>query len=275
MDRAGEPASEAAGAEVVQAITANWAAFYRHLGRGAGVELADGEHLSWMLTGIPDAFLNVVFRTDVPPDRAEEVVDRALAHFRSSRIPVLSWLTPGHAIGSLLGRRGLTFERGPTAMAADLEVVPERVPAPPGLAIVEVADRASAESWVRVMAVGFGTPEDGQPRLLEVFAAADLAPPMSTYLALLDGRAVATSQLFLDGGVAGIYSVTCLPEARGQGIGAAVTFAALLAARRAGIRLAVLQASDLGYSVYRRLGFRDYGRIDEYRFTLDDHSTAG
>jgi hypothetical protein len=45
-----------------------------------------------------------------------------------------------------------------------------------------------------------------------------------------------------------------------------VTFAALQEARRHGYASAILQASDLGHPVYRRLGFRDYGRLTEYRY---------
>ena len=88
---------------------------------------------------------------------------------------------------------------------------------------------------------------------------------MFTYVATLDGRPVATSQLFVGAGVAGIYNVTCLPEARGQGIGRAITLAPLLEARRQGYATSILQASDLGYPVYRRLGFRDYGRLNAYQ----------
>jgi GNAT superfamily N-acetyltransferase len=84
--------------------------------------------------------------------------------------------------------------------------------------------------------------------------------PFRTYLALLNGESVATSQLFLSAGVAGIYNVTCIAEARGQGIGAAITLAPSLAARGMGYRIAILQASDLGARVYRRLGFQDFGK---------------
>jgi len=88
--------------------------------------------------------------------------------------------------------------------------------------------------------------------------------PFWCYLALLNGLPVSTSQLFLSAGVAGIYNVTSLPEVRGRGIGAAVTQTALLDARAMGYRVGILQASHLGYPVYRRLGFQDFGRLCVY-----------
>jgi GNAT superfamily N-acetyltransferase len=255
--------------DVLPAIRANWTEYYIHLGRAPGVELSEGPHLSWTLTGIPDPFLNVVFRTNLPLDDPGSVVAEALAHFRAKGIPTLSWLAPAPDVGPHLLSRGLTFSEGGRGMAADLAALPDGPPTSPGLAIVAVEDRASFQSWVHVMRTGFGTPEVAESDLLEVFAAIGSGPHMRTYLALMDGQPVATSQVFLAAGVAGIYQVTCLPEARGRGIGTAVTLAALLEARRRGYATAILQASDLGFPVYRRLGFRDYGRLNEYRYTSD------
>ena len=109
-------------ATVVLAVKANWAEFYTHLGRGPGSELSVGPHLSWLLTCVPDAFLNVVFRTDLPPNRSGEVIDEALRHFQSRQVARLSWWveTPGGETGQQLKSRGLTFNAGGTAMAADV-----------------------------------------------------------------------------------------------------------------------------------------------------------
>jgi hypothetical protein len=84
------------------------------------------------------------------------------------------------------------------------------------------------------------------------------------------GGPVGTVQLFSSAGVAGIYNVTCLPDARWQGNGAAVTWAALVEAPRLSYGLGVLQASSRGYDVYRRLGFRDYGKLNVYLW--ENHS---
>ena len=58
--------------------------------------------------------------------------------------------------------------------------------------------------------------------------------------------------------------MTCLPEARGRGVGTAVVLATLLAARELGYRVAILQASSLCYNVYRRIGFEDFGKLSLY-----------
>lgn len=84
------------------------------------------------------------------------------------------------------------------------------------------------------------------------------------YLGKLDGEPVATSLLFLGGGVAGIYNVATLPEARRQGIGSALTMIPLLEARRQGYRIGILQTTPTGLNLYRRLGFREYCLFSAY-----------
>ncbi len=89
---------------------------------------------------------------------------------------------------------------------------------------------------------------------------------ISAYLAWLDGKPVATSMVIFGGGVAGIYAVSTVPEARRKGIGAQVTLRPLLDARAKGYKVGILQSSEMGLGVYRSLGFKEYCRISSYIF---------
>lgn len=253
---------------LVKAIKANWSDYYSYLGRSPGAELSVGPYLTWLLTEIPDSFLNVVLRTQLPSDRAGEIIDETLAHFKSRKVKHLSWWadtdTPRTELDKHLVAHGLTFAEGGTGMAADLMALHEDLSTPVGLTIKPVEDKATLKQWGHVSRIGFGIPEHGERRLFDLFASLGFEMPLQSYLAVLNGQPVGTSQLFLSAGVAGIYNVTCLPEARQQGIGAAITLAPLLEAHRMGYRISILQASHLGYKVYRRLGFQEYGKLNIY-----------
>ena len=86
------------------------------------------------------------------------------------------------------------------------------------------------------------------------------------YLGRLAGEPVATATSFFGSGVAGIYFVCTVERVRQRGIGAAVTLTALQEARDLGYTVGVLGSSEMGYPVYRRLGFEEYCRIELYEW---------
>jgi GNAT superfamily N-acetyltransferase len=94
----------------------------------------------------------------------------------------------------------------------------------------------------------------------EVFAsytnhAGLLAENVVAFLALLDGEPVGIAMTMVSHGVAGIYWVGSLEQARGKGIGRAVTVAATNAGSDLGTDVASLQASPMGKPIYLELGY--------------------
>ncbi len=87
-------------------------------------------------------------------------------------------------------------------------------------------------------------------------------PSASAFLAYYDGNPVASSLVFYEAGVAGIYSVTTLEEARGKGIGTAITLAPLNEAKKLGYEIAILQSSDMALNMYKHMGFKEYCKIE-------------
>jgi GNAT superfamily N-acetyltransferase len=262
--------SDFSATELVKAsIKANWENYHYCLGRSPSVELSVGRYLTWLITNMPDHFMNLVVCTQLPSDGVDELIDSALTHFKSLNIRRLSWLAregvPATEIKKYLVAHGLTFrESFAIEMAADLNSVPDKLPAPGDLKILPVVAGKTLRQWIHVASVGFGVQEEFEKVWYDFFVEAVFDTRFRTYLAILDGQPVGTSQLFLSAGVAGIYNVTCIPEARGQGIGAAITLAPLLKAREMGYKVGILQASGLGFKVYRRLGFQDFGKLSVY-----------
>ena len=250
-------------------IKANWENYHYCLGRSPTVELSVGRYLTWFVTNMPDHFMNLVVCTELPSEGIAQLIENALAHFKSLNIKRLSWLiherVSPHEIKKQLEAHGLTFrESFANEMAADLLSLQVQQNIPSGLKIVVVEDEATLRQWIHVASIGFGIPHDAENIWYGFFAEAACDRPFRTYLALLNGKPVGTSQLFTSAGVAGIYNVTCLPEARGQGIGAVITLAALLDAREMNYRVGILQASSMGYKVYQRLGFQNFGKLSVY-----------
>jgi GNAT superfamily N-acetyltransferase len=89
--------------------------------------------------------------------------------------------------------------------------------------------------------------------------------PSLLFLGSTDGQPVAASRLYCAGGVAGIWHVATLPEARGRGYGTAMTLVTAHAGLSLGYRMGVLLASPAGYGIYHRLGFQEYCHLDVYR----------
>lgn len=254
----------------IWALEENLAAFVLQHSQSPGVLAHDDEKLAWVLTGIAEPFYNAVVRTRLEPAETDAVIERLLARFRQRGVPALWWVLPSSQpddLGSRLETHGMTYRGEGPGMSADLTALPEGTPMPPDFAVERVRNVVSLMEWVRTNEAAYGAA--AQPMdltYLQLESALGFGPehPYRRYLGRLNGLPVATSALFLGAGVAGLYGVASLPEIRGRGIGAALSLAALRDARALGYRLAVLESSPLGYSVYQRLGFHEICRLRSY-----------
>lgn len=84
---------------------------------------------------------------------------------------------------------------------------------------------------------------------------------VSWYVGRVGGAIVSTAVGFTADGATGIFNVATPPQHRGRGYGAALTARAVRDGFDAGSEFAFLQSSEMGRSVYHRLGFRN---VEEY-----------
>jgi ribosomal protein S18 acetylase RimI-like enzyme len=143
-------------------------------------------------------------------------------------------------------------------MAIALSDLHETHEAPDALVIEQVITPRLVEEFTVALRAGYGVPEEVQAPLVTLGERQALRPdsPWLYFVGRLDGEPVSTAQLFMHAGVAGVYAVATAPAARRQGIGEALTRAALLAGRERGYAVGILQASAMGQPIYERQGFR-------------------
>lgn len=224
---------------------------------------------SWFISGIPFNMFNAVIRAQFTPDEADTKIDELLRHFTQRNIPMVWLLSPSSRPTDLANRlevRGLGGEDVGVGMAVDLLTLNDDRPLPEELTIKQVEDGAMLKTWLHVLSVGSGFPEAVEEQLFKLCDTHTFVhnPLVHYYLGFLNDKPVTTSTLFLAGGVAGIYNVATVPQARRRGVGSALTAAPLHAARVMGYHIGILQASQMGLGVYRRLGFREYCRFAFY-----------
>lgn len=130
-----------------------------------------------------------------------------------------------------------------------------------GLEVAEVDGPEAAVAWERTLVDGY--PDPGlQPHVpgCVLPERALAAPGWRHWVGYLGGEPVATSSAFVGPHHVEVEFISTMPQARGRGVGRAVTVAATLAAPDLP---ALLISSDLGNGVYRRLGYQPL-----LRFTL-------
>jgi GNAT superfamily N-acetyltransferase len=227
------------------------AAWLRHARTsGAGVvERFDG--ILGTLTGLPDDTLNTAFVEHEPTD-PPAAVHRVDAWFSSHGQHLGLDLERGRhpAVERAVEAAGLRMIGSRPAMAVAL---PRPAAGPGAVEVVRVGDGRDLDRLRSVQSRVFGLDPTVAGRFLSEELLAD--PGYRAFLAVVDGEAVGSSSIHLDGGSAGVFGVATVPGARRRGVGAALTGRCLAEAAEAGADLAWLQSTPDGLSVYERLGF--------------------
>lgn len=213
----------------------------------------------------PFELFNGVWRVRLTPDRVEEMINRVTAEYGLHGLPMLWWLTPFTQPTDLrdrLAARGYSASRD-VSMAVHRTGL-QRPAAFADIRLTRVQNSDDLHTWLTANNVSLGMSDDVVAMFKTSYTQQGFAEdlPLQHYLGWKNDAPVATVSTFAAGGIGGVYNVTTIPVERGQGIGSAITYHAAQALFARGFDLVGLNASEIGCSVYRRLGFVETGFVD-------------
>lgn len=220
-------------------------------------------------TGIRNSRFNGVLDARFTEGNLIERTDLALSHFQDRHLPMtwhLGSLSTPENLGTHLESRGLVLEDVLRGMAVDLANV-QKPEEPSGLEIQSVGDSEALRDCISVVAEAYGFAEDARRILLDTYTSLGIGSTHRWALGRLQGLPIATSLLILHKGVAVVWIVGTIPEVRGRGIGTAITHSQLICARDLGYENAVLQSTEMGFPVYKKLGFAQCCEIRAYTWS--------
>lgn len=247
------------------ASIANMVAFYSIYGRGEGGSLVSTPSNVSFYSGLPAPVFNGVVSINMTCEDVQSTVDDLQAKLNKKGGPAMWWVAPQTTpenIDALLEQSGLQQAGEVPNMVIDLSALSSTQSHIENFIIEKVNKVNNAEGqalWARTTAKGFGVPEPVGAEIAELEATFNDPHYKAAhhYIGYLDDIPVASSSMILDSGVAGIYAVATAPEARHKGIGATMTQMPLLEAKEMGYHVGILQASAMGYPVYKRIGFQE------------------
>lgn len=241
--------------------------FGRATGSGDVVTLPGVEVI---YSGLNYGVFNIAMLSDNPPrERGLELRVAEAAHYFKTRVPRWSfWLCEDRLdtatrrrAREVLGDFGLRGISHPPGMIANT-LLPTVRSLPP-IEIRRVATAADRRAFAEITSISFEIPY--------TIARSVYTPEWAWqgeyqgYVAVAEGRVVAITATVAAAGVIGIYSLATHPSYRRMGYAEALVRGVVEQVRKeTGLERVVLQSTETGYALYRRMGFRDVTRFSVY-----------
>jgi GNAT superfamily N-acetyltransferase len=259
--------------EVIESVD-QYASVWKVLaGDRAEPDLTDRPGLSISWADNPFAFWNAVFLTEhhVDADRLGARMASASAFMRAKRHAGLVYVCEEYLTGeakerlpAIASQCGLEFALPVTGMVGDF--LPVAAPSHPALRFSRVTDEAALQAYADLNAEGYGMALEAVRAGLK--GSHFWKHDVHAYLGIENDIPVSAAAAFAHEERLYLALVATKPSGQRKGYAEATVRKALHEACRAtGLKRTILHATDAGFPVYRRIGYRKAAVFLAYRLT--------
>jgi GNAT superfamily N-acetyltransferase len=248
-------------------IRGAWRHFARSCRKGELIDTPDvsiaAGNVTWPMMNV--AFLPAPVESETALERAVVAAARGFEPHKRGWMFFLSedWVAPAvrEKIPQIFGAHGLK------SIVETMGMVSERLAPPvrplPSIEVRRITEEEGMRHIADINSISYGIPvEMGREAVASL---AMFQGDCQGYVGHAEGRAVSAAAILRLEGIAYVAMVATLPEHRQRGYAEAVIRHGLAEAQRAWrLERTVLHATPAGYSIYRRMGYRDVTRFGFY-----------
>lgn len=250
-------------------IDENLRAAMRFFGQATGsgeVRMLDGSLV--IFSGLDYGVFNIALLTSPAHDDLEARLNDVARYFRERTLRWSFWLCDDMLDASAMKQARQTFQNfgmrvishPPGMLAESLEPPVRKLPE---IEMRPVCDAASRTAFAELTSTSFDIPYTVARAVYTREQA--WQGDYQGFVGLAQGRVVAIVAMIRAAEAIGIYSLATSPVFRRRGYGEALLrTAAAEMSKRTGLTRLVLQSTEAGYALYRRMGFRDVTKFTVY-----------
>lgn len=240
---------------VSRLIDETTAEYFLNLGIQSHDKVHDEDDVKYIIT---DKWQSRVFLANYQNSDVDLWVKKIISKAIGLKLPLLWYVSPNTIpknLGKHLKRNGFVQQGEWSAMEMDLNL-DEHHNLPQNM-FKEVESPREMEQWIQILVEGFNFDENLSKLYREYFTKIPLENnKCKNYLGFYEGKPVSSVAIYTGKSAIGVFYLSTVPEIRNKGMGKLMMYNIMDEARNLGYSTMILQASSMGYPLYKRIGFK-------------------
>ena len=241
-------------------------------GKSTGSRVVELDPIVCISTEVPIPELNMVYSTRPSRSKIKTLVKDTISYFNAMKKPFFWWVVQSNfteELKNLFDENNMKLRTTSSAMSLDLNNDIESKSTGDDFIIRKVCSKQELDDFADASYLGFEVKEENECLFKNFIVKMRYdSPRQELYTGYYKNKPICTGLIYIEGGVAGLYWISTIPDYRKKGFGLSLTSHILEQIKKRGIKTAVLNSSKAGSNLYRKLGFEELAKV--YLYSLEN-----